>query len=641
MQSRTIAPRILAALAGCIVGVGVLAVTGTLTPATGADLESPQPPTPIGADTTPVLAPDTLFTAPINGIENTKATKETVSVSGQPFDKALKVTLAERPSGAETNATQLMAPNTAPVSAGDAMVATLYLRGAAVKQGPAQVVVMFEKATDPWTKSIIQPVTGAKDLTAWKRVVIPFTAAESYQAGEAMLSIRLATQAQTVELAGLTVLNYGKSKSKDELLDRIAQLDPIGTVTVAVDMAKTRQTMEAFGGNFCQGRFGRSEPNDAVGRYTLENLNVRHARIGIPLQFWQDGPGQPYKDDGPNHGTFLLMQEMKKRRIPMVASAWDAPRWMLSNPDRDNQRIIPRERWKDCIEALGQWLVTARDKYGVTVDYLSFNEADGGFQIKFTSAEIADFIKQAHPRFKALNLNVKWLAGDTANGRGLVRYTRPLLMDKELAPYLGPISFHSWDALDASPQDYAAIAALGKEFNKPIWCLEMGHDAQLWRASPPVWNTWDNGLRLAQAYVRTILFSEATVLDYWEYTNDYPLVDGEKDQPYPAFFAIQQMERALPPGSQIVEVRESSTDSLITLAAKKVGKSGFSVLLLNNRGPGEVTLTGLPVGATVALFRTSRSEQNKPLPEGYKVNPGGSVTIPITARSLTTVAGTP
>lgn len=586
---------------------------------------------------TRVIAEDALLVTPLAGVENTKATREVVEVSGSSFSKVLKITLAE--AGKDTNATQLLIPITAPVEAGDGLVASISLRGVAKAGGPARIILMFEKATNPWTKSVTQTVVAAGDSTQWKRVLIPFTASESYKPGEAMLSVRLATQVQTVELGGLELLNYGKVTDPDTFLNSAYGRAPVVKAAVTVDLGKERQIMQGFGGNFCKGRFGMSEMNDSVGRYTLENLNVRHARVGIPLQFWQDGPGQPYNDSGPNHGTFQLMQEMKRREIPMVASIWDAPKWMLSNPERDAQRIIPKERWDDSIEAIKQWLITARDKYNVTVDYISFNEADGGYQIKFTSAEITAYIKQAQLKFAAAGLKVKWLAGDTANGSGLVRYTRPLLADPELAPHLGPISFHSWDALNVSPETYRAIAALGKEFNRPIWCLEMGHDAQLWRARPPVWHTWDNALRLATAYVRTIRDSEASVLDYWEYQADYPLADGDKQQPFPALNVIKQMEAALPPGVKVVETSESGNDALTVIAAKNATGKGVALILLNNGGPAEVTLSGLPAGIALKPIRSDSKEQLKAGQETLAVDPKGAVTISVGARSMVTVRG--
>jgi hypothetical protein len=586
---------------------------------------------------TPVLAPDALFTTTVGGLERTEAVREEINVTGQPFNKALRVKLGK--AGKDSNETQLLAMTRTPVTQGDSLMASFYLRGSA-PDGTANVILMFEKSTDPWTKSVTQRVSAPTDPKQWRRVVVPFTAGGTYAPGEAMLTLRLATKAQTVEIADLKLINYGTTKTRDALMDIAAQMAPLGPVNVAVDFRTVRQTMTGIGGNFAKGRFGMTEMNDTAGRVTLDTLNCTHARIGIPLQFGVDAPGGKYKDEGPNHGVFLLMQEMTKRKIPMVVSAWDAPKWMLSNPERDSGRIIPRERWPDAIDALAQFLVIARDKYGAKPDYISFNEADGGYQIKFTSAEIADFIKMAAPKFTASGIKIQWLTGDTASGRGLVNYARPLLEDKELAPYLGPISFHSWDALTASEADYAAIAALGKEFKKPIWCLEMGYDPQLWQVKPPVWDTWDNALKLGEAYWKTVRFAEASVLDYWEYQADYPLVDNSTGKPYPAFFVLKQFTETLAPRTRVVEAR-SDNDAVLVLAGTEVAavRGTFSVLLLNTSGAGSVTLTDLPAGAKVTIKRSSRNEEMASVPGSFTVDKAGRLTVPIAPRSVLSLLG--
>lgn len=406
--------------------------------------------------------------------------------------------------------------------------------------------------------------------------------------------------------------------------------------TVTVDPADRRQTMVGFGGDFCKARFGSTETNDAVGRYVLDHLQVAHARIGIPLEQWAPSPGAA-RDEAQSHAALLLMQEMSRRKIPLVLSIWEAPNWMVSNPERQQQRVIAPEHYGDCIAAITRFLVTARDTYGVTVPYLSFNEADGGYDILFTPDQIASFMKQAGPVFAAHGLDTKWLVGDTSNGQPLVRYARPLLEDTSLAPYLGPIEFHSWDAFRTSDAAYAEIAALGHEFHKPVWCLEMGYDAQLWSKQPPVWDTWDNALKVGEDYVKTLRYSEAALLDYWEYQQDFQLSGGPNgDQPYPAFAVLQQMIAALPPGAQVVG---SSTDDpdLRTIAAVRPRGKGFDLLIVNTGSAATVTVAGLHTKRSFAVTRSTASGQNQTDPALVPPGPGGRLTVDVPANSVVTL----
>src|SRR5687768_911877 len=102
--------------------VASLVAGGTVMGMRGMDRAKAGVPTEVGQGAvqgTPVLAKDALFTSPVNG-------SETFMVTGQPFDRAVRVTLATK--GADTNSVQLLAPTSGPVAAGDGLVASLAIR---------------------------------------------------------------------------------------------------------------------------------------------------------------------------------------------------------------------------------------------------------------------------------------------------------------------------------------------------------------------------------------------------------------------------------------------------------------------------------------------------------------------------------
>src|SRR5256885_429709 len=111
------------------------------------------------------------------------------------------------------------------------------------------------------------------------------------------------------------------------------------------------------------------------------------------------------------------------------------------------------------VESIAAFLKRADETYGVRVDYISLNEADGGFNLKFTSTEQASLIKLAGPLFSQLGLSYtpKWLVGDTGNASRCVKYCTTILSDPGAAPYLGPISFHGWDSLTYPDSTLTAI----------------------------------------------------------------------------------------------------------------------------------------------------------------------------------------
>jgi O-glycosyl hydrolase len=585
------------------------------------------------ADGAVIVTSEALLTTPVGGLENTRSTSRTTSVTGQPFSSSLQVTVG---AGApETNATQLTLRTTGPVKKGDVLLASFSLRGASADgKSPAQVMFLFERTVSPWTKSISQGAASAKRPDAWKRILLPFAAAEDYAPGEAMASLRFAFGPQTVEVGGLSVVDFGTTKSLAMLQAVATEQNPLGSLQAAVHWADLRQTLVGFGGNFCQPRYGSTEPMDLVGRYNLEHLAAAHARIGIPLNSWTPEKGV-YRDEAQAHAAFLQMHEMKRRKIPFVGSVWEGPLWMLGGRAEQMGRKLSPERVGDCIESLAQFLVTARDKYDAEPEYISFNEPDYGVNFLFTPADMAAFIRQAGPRFREVGIKTKFLVGDTTGGMPIVQYARPLLEDRELTPYLGPIAFHCWDVLGSADARYAEIAALGKEFDKPVWCTEAGHDSALWQAPNP-WGSWDNAIRTALAYEKTLRLSGAVLLDYWTYQDNYPIVDPKLGTPYPVFRVIQQMAEALPAGSRIAAA-ESDSDDLRILASVGPRSGQFGILLINPIGAGKVTLSHLSPNAN--LTEVCCGEDGHEVRSKAIVDNVGRVRVSLPARSVVTVLG--
>ena len=342
-----------------------------------------------------IIAPGAYLTTPVAGLERTGATATVVPAQGHGFAKALRVSV--RRASDETNATQLTLANEAPVEAGDVLMASVWLRGRRADGRPARVEILFEKATSPWTKSLTQGIVLKE---GWQEVDVPFRATESYAPGAAMLSLRLAFGMQTVEIAEPSVADYGKTRSLDALVETAAARSPLGRVAVAFDLAHPRQTMLGLGGNFCQPRYGHTESLDAVGRYALANLKVAHARVGLPLEKWTPTPGE-YRDDAQAAASLGALREMARRGIPTVVSIWEGPGWMLGGKPEQSGRVLDPSKYDACIDAVAQYLVVARDRYGAKVDYVSFNEPDYGVNFRFTPTTMADFIRRAGPRFTA------------------------------------------------------------------------------------------------------------------------------------------------------------------------------------------------------------------------------------------------
>jgi O-glycosyl hydrolase len=377
---------------------------------------------------------------------------------------------------------------------------------------------------------------------------------------------------------------------------------PLPPDTVLVMPEQPQQTVrEVAGGSFVY-RFSKLDDGapDPIGAYNLNNLDVRYARFEIYLAGWEPTNDnddahttnmEAFQDTGLNTRTFMTMQDFQNRNIQIVASVWDVPNWMVENPDRPRERILLPEMQAELVESLVAWLLTARDKYGVKVSYISVNEPDMGVNLLMSPVEQAELIRQAVPRFEEAGLATKWLVAECAHMVGCQWDAQLIYNDETIRPYLGPLAIHSWDS-DSHDKDIADLGDYALEQEIEIWVTEAGWNPDLWQ-SPERFPTWQNALSLARVYSLVLKLARVNVLLYWQMAGyDYQLNDGT--QPYPAFDILHQFKEQIPEGSQVVET-SPNLDHVYVLAVQ--APSHFMVHLINDYDkPQTITLVGIPDG---------------------------------------------
>jgi mannan endo-1,4-beta-mannosidase len=138
--------------------------------------------------------------------ETQKVEVSRVSVQQQPFAEATRLRVKEG-SGLEYSV-QIQAANTAPVEAGDFLLATFYLRTEVPKEdGVGETSFVFELGKPPYTKSVEYPVQARAE---WTKVQIRFQSVAAYAVGEAHMNFHLGYDPETIDLAGVTVEDFGK-----------------------------------------------------------------------------------------------------------------------------------------------------------------------------------------------------------------------------------------------------------------------------------------------------------------------------------------------------------------------------------------------------------------------------------------------
>lgn len=111
-------------------------------------------------------------------------------------------------------AIQLSQPTVAPVRRGDVLLARLWLRCIESMTGEGSAGFVFERSGEPYTKDAEMRLGASRQ---WVEHFVPFRASEDYGPGEAVVSIRLGYDRQTIEIAGLSVVNYADELREEDL----------------------------------------------------------------------------------------------------------------------------------------------------------------------------------------------------------------------------------------------------------------------------------------------------------------------------------------------------------------------------------------------------------------------------------------
>lgn len=138
-----------------------------------------------------------------------------VSTESLPFKNAVRVSVADVPPTA--NGVRIgITSSEKTIKTGDVCLLTLYMRtvDAANDQGSAIISCIFQTSTDPWKKSLQQDVYASGE---WHKYYLPFIATEDHTAGNSGLVLRCGHNEQTLELGGLSIVNYGSDVSINDM----------------------------------------------------------------------------------------------------------------------------------------------------------------------------------------------------------------------------------------------------------------------------------------------------------------------------------------------------------------------------------------------------------------------------------------
>jgi hypothetical protein len=323
-----------------------------------------------------------------------------------------------------------------------------------------------------------------------------------------------------------------------------------------------RQIIQSVGGNYCQANYA-AHAWDAIGGETLKELRPSHVRVALPLRLnkmnYADYKGAKFIQQPLIIEVFELLKRMKEEFgvKNFTISVWNVPDELIIDPSKTSQRVIKPEAYDELIQLLTDFLLTAKNKYGVEVDQFSFNESDGGYQILFSPETTIAFIKKAGKKFEEAGLKTKFLWGDTTQTKGTVAFATQIINDPKIRKYLGPLCFHSWWSENIKDDEFEKIASLAHSWNKKVWCNELGFDAMAYKVKD-FNKSYEYAMRFARISHRTYKYAEAEVSQYWTWQNNFAIMSADLKEKYPSWYVTRHMTEFLNTGTQIVH--STSTD---------------------------------------------------------------------------------
>jgi hypothetical protein len=398
------------------------------------------------------------------------------------------------------------------------------------------------------------------------------------------------------------------------------------------------QTIKSVGGNYSMTRYTNSAW-DAIGGETLKQFRPENVRVALPLRI-RRVDYKAYKGDKLTEQPLVitLFESMKRMKNEFgvksfTVSVWDLPDEVIVDPAKANQRVVKPEAYDEVLDMLIAFLLKAKNDYGVEVDYFSFNESDGGWQVIFSPEATRAFIKKAGKRFSEAGLNTKFLLADTAQTKGTVEFATMIMADSTIWKYIGPLSFHSWWSEKIPDSEFERVAALGKALRKQVWCAELGFDAAAYKVKGMV-QSWDYALRFARISHRMMKYAQVEVSMYWTWQNDYPLMSTDLKTIYPSYYVTRQLVNYLNKGTQIVHSRCSDPE---VLAISGIHSDGSKVLQIINmkKVPVTVKIQGFDSKSVdmVSTTEANNWEEQKKVTSSKK----GSIQIKLKAESVNTL----
>lgn len=148
----------------------------------------------------------------LNGSERALASVSLGEAGGGPHGRVVRI--STRAAATQDWNVQLSAPVAAPVHAGDVVFIRFWARCQESMTSEGSLGLVFETTTADHSKAM---EVGLSVGGEWTELFVPFRARRDFGADTAQICFRLGYDRQTIEIAGLSVVNYGTGVKLEDL----------------------------------------------------------------------------------------------------------------------------------------------------------------------------------------------------------------------------------------------------------------------------------------------------------------------------------------------------------------------------------------------------------------------------------------
>ena len=375
---------------------------------------------------------------------------------------------------------------------------------------------------------------------------------------------------------------------------------------IILDMQNPGSLFTGFGGNF---RLQNPAADPKVIDYCLENLRVAYGRVEFPWRLWQPeeeaDPIATAQNGGLNkrvEESLLMAKRLKAMGMPVILSCWFPPAWAIDGGPASYVRQggviayrLDNRKKEKIYKSMADYLLYAKQYYGIEFSMFSFNESDLGIDVLHTPQEHADFIKEFGAYLAGLNLPTRMLLGDNSDATTF-DFILPALNNLETHKYIGAVSFHSWRGCDDVTLKKWADAA--KAINVPLLVGEGSTDAAA-HGYAEIFNESTFALYEINLYTRICAICQPLSILQWQLTSDYSLLWGDGIygskgplRPTQRFWNIKQL--ASTPADALAIPVSSSKKNVNCAAFGNMVRGEYAVHMVNNGADCEAVISGIP-----------------------------------------------